>query len=89
MGIAESVKAVMWARKRQPPDVAKTGREPGEIILQGIAAADVSDPARVGELGEENVSDRTYKMMAMNVSGADPLGAVRLYGDHVLPELRD
>jgi coenzyme F420-dependent glucose-6-phosphate dehydrogenase len=118
---------------------AEAGREPGEIILQGVAAAaetqdlalessrewkgtladenyaaDVSDPARVGELGEENVSDRKYKMMAMlgpdpsthvrqlkaiqamgatavvvmNVSGADPLGTVRLYGDHVLPELR-
>jgi coenzyme F420-dependent glucose-6-phosphate dehydrogenase len=117
----------------------EAGREPGEIILQGVAAAaetedlalqssrewkgtlvdesyaaDVSDPARVGELGEENVSDRKYKMMAMlgpdpsthvrqlkairamgatavvvmNVSGADPLGTVRLYGDHVLPELR-
>jgi coenzyme F420-dependent glucose-6-phosphate dehydrogenase len=117
----------------------EAGREPGEIILQGIAAAaetedlalqssrewkgtlvdesyaaDVSDPALVGKLGEENVSDRTYKMMAMlgpdpsthvrqlkairamgatavvvmNVSGADPLGTVRLYGDHVLPELR-
>jgi hypothetical protein len=26
--------------------------------------------------------------MVMNVSGADPLGRVRLYGDHVLPELR-
>ncbi|MBV9206982.1 MAG: LLM class flavin-dependent oxidoreductase [Actinobacteria bacterium] len=117
----------------------EAGREPGEIILQGVAAAadsedlalessrewkgtlvdenyaaDVSDPAQVGELGEENVSDRKYKMMAMlgpdpgkhvrqikamqamgatavvvmNVSGADPLGTVRLYGEHVLPELR-
>ena len=24
----------------------------------------------------------------MNVSGADPLGTIRLYGEHVLPELR-
>jgi coenzyme F420-dependent glucose-6-phosphate dehydrogenase len=117
----------------------EAGREPGEIILQGIAAAaesddlalessrewkgtlvdenyaeDIADPAEVGRLGEENVSDRKYKMMAilsadpgrhvrqikamqamgatavvvMNVSGADPLGTVRLYGEHVLPELR-
>jgi coenzyme F420-dependent glucose-6-phosphate dehydrogenase len=116
----------------------EAGREPGEIILQGIAAAaetddialessrewkgtlrdesyaeDISDPGKVGELGEE-LSDRKYKMMAivsadpathvrriktmramgatavvlMNVSGADPLGTVRMYGDHVLPQLR-
>jgi coenzyme F420-dependent glucose-6-phosphate dehydrogenase len=116
----------------------QAGREPGEIILQGVAAAaetsdlalessrewkatladgsyadDVADPAQVGELGQ-GVSDRKYKLMAavsadpgahlrqvkliqamgatavvmMNVSGADPLGTIRLYGDHVLPALR-
>lgn len=116
----------------------RAGREPGQIILQGIAAAadsdqlalessrewkgtlvdenyaeDVSDPADIGELGEQ-VSDRKYKMMAtlsadpaahvrqikamramgataivmMNVSGADPMGTLRLYGEHVLPALR-
>jgi coenzyme F420-dependent glucose-6-phosphate dehydrogenase len=116
----------------------EAGREPGEIVLQGVAAAadsddtalesarewkatlsdesyaePVSDPADVGEIGE-NVSDTKFKMMAvlssdpgkhvrqikamkamgataivmMNISGADPLGTVRLYGDHVLPELR-
>lgn len=117
----------------------QAGREPGEIILQGLAAAadtddaalessrewkgtladdnyaaDVHDPARVGALGE-NISDRTFRMMGilsadpathvrkikairgmgatavvvMNVSGADPMGTLRLYGDHVLPALRD
>lgn len=116
----------------------EAGREPGEIILQGIAAAaesddvalessrewkatladesyaeDISDPAEVGRTGE-GVSDRKYKMMAilsadpaahvrqikamrsmgataivvMNVSGADPMGTLRLYGEHVLPDLR-
>jgi len=117
----------------------EAGREPGEIILQGIAAAadsddlalqtsrewkgtlvdenyaeDIADPAQVGELGKQNVSDTKFKMMAMlsadpgahvrqikamqamgatavvvmNVSGADPVGTLRLYGEHVLPELR-
>lgn len=116
----------------------QAGREPGEIILQGLAAAadsddaalassrewkatladesyaeDVSDPGQVGQVGE-SVPDRKYKMMAilsadpavhvrqlkamrsmgatavvvMNVSGADPLGTLRLYGEHVLPQLR-
>jgi coenzyme F420-dependent glucose-6-phosphate dehydrogenase len=116
----------------------QAGREPGEIILQGVAAAaetselaleasrewkatladesyadDVADPAQVGQVGE-GISDLKYKMMAalsadpdahvrqvkmiramgatavvmMNVSGADPLGTIRLYGDHVLPALR-
>ena len=27
-------------------------------------------------------------VVVMNVSGADPLGTVRLYGDEVLPRLR-
>jgi coenzyme F420-dependent glucose-6-phosphate dehydrogenase len=117
----------------------QAGREPGEIVLQGLAAAadsdeaalessrewkgtlvdetysdDVHNPARIGALGAD-VSDRTFKMMGilsadpathvrkikamramgatavviMNVSGADPVGTLRLYGDHVLPALRD
>ena len=27
-------------------------------------------------------------VVVMNVSGADPQGTLRLYGEHVLPELR-
>lgn len=27
-------------------------------------------------------------VVVMNVSGADPLGTVRLYGEHILPQLR-
>jgi coenzyme F420-dependent glucose-6-phosphate dehydrogenase len=135
--LADPVQAprVIAAYRRACQDA---GREPGEIILQGIAAAagsddlaldsarewkatlagesyaeDISDPARLGEIGAD-ISDRKYKMMAilsadpathvrrlklmrgmgatavvvMNVSAADPLGTLRLYGDQVLPELR-
>jgi coenzyme F420-dependent glucose-6-phosphate dehydrogenase len=115
------------------------GREPGEIILQGMAswAADddaalegarewkgtlvdenytdpVSDPAEVGEKGSE-VSDMKFKTMGlissdpgkhvqkinamrqlgataiviMNISGSDPVGMLRTYGQHVLPKLRE
>jgi coenzyme F420-dependent glucose-6-phosphate dehydrogenase len=116
----------------------EAGRQPGEIILQGIASAadsddlalessrewkatladesyaeDVSDPAEVGAIGE-SLSDRKFKAMAivsadparhvrqlkairgmgatavavMNVSAADPLAMIRMYGEQVLPELR-
>jgi coenzyme F420-dependent glucose-6-phosphate dehydrogenase len=115
------------------------GREPGEIILQGMAswAADddaamdgarewkgtlvednytepVHDPAEVGAKGSE-VSDLTFKAMGlisadpdkhvqkikamkalgataiviMNISGKDPLGMIRTYGESVLPKLRE
>lgn len=117
----------------------QAGREPGEVILQGMAswAEDddsalsaarewkgtlveenythpVSDPAEVGAKGSD-VSDMKFKTMGlissdpakhvkkikamqqlgataiviMNISGRDPLGMVRVYGDEVLPALRD
>jgi len=117
----------------------EAGREPGEIILQGMfswaedddTALDSSkewkgtlpdqhytdpiyDPAEIQKNGQE-VSDTTWKTMGaissnpsshlrmvkmiremgatavvmMNTSGADPEAAIRMYGEHVLPELRD
>ena len=132
--------------QKAPPVIAayrraaeEAGREPGEIVLQGMAswAPDddaalegarewkgtlvdenythpVSDPAEVGANGSE-VSDVKFKMMGlisadpaqhikkikamqqlgatavvvMNISGHDPLGMVRVYGEEVLPALRD
>jgi coenzyme F420-dependent glucose-6-phosphate dehydrogenase len=120
--------------------VEQAGREPGEIILQGLAswAEDddvalrsarewkgtlvdqhytdpVYDPAQIGTNGSEQVSDMKFKAMGliasdpdqhvrkikamqqlgataiviMNVSGKDPVGMVRTYGEHVLPQLRE
>jgi coenzyme F420-dependent glucose-6-phosphate dehydrogenase len=117
----------------------QAGREPGEIILQGMAswAEDddaalessrewkgtlvdehytdpIYDPAEVGANGSSQVSDMKFKTMGlisadpdqhvrkikamqqlgataiviMNVSGKDPLGMLRTYGEHVLPQLR-
>jgi coenzyme F420-dependent glucose-6-phosphate dehydrogenase len=116
----------------------EAGREPGEIVLQGMAAAadnddralegsrewkptliddnyrdDVHDPAQLAATGQR-VSDREFKMMGiisadpathvrkikaisalgatavviMNMSGADPIGTLNMYGEHVLPALR-
>jgi coenzyme F420-dependent glucose-6-phosphate dehydrogenase len=118
----------------------EAGREPGEIILQTLAAwatddetaldaarewkgtlvdehytEAIADPAVIGRTGADEVSDSTLKAMTivssdpsdhlkqikliekmgatavvvMNTSGPDPLGMIRTYGEHVLPELRD
>jgi coenzyme F420-dependent glucose-6-phosphate dehydrogenase len=115
------------------------GREPGEIILQTLAAwaetddaalanarewkgtlvdehytDAIPDPAEIGRNGAE-VSDKEFEAHAilsadpathvkkirameklgataicvMNVSGNDPLGMLRMYGEDVLPVLRD
>ena len=117
----------------------QAGREPGEIILQGMAswAPDddaalegarewkgtlvdehytdpIYDPAEIGANGTR-VSDAKFKAMGligsdpdqhvrkikamkqlgataiviMNVSGKDPLGMLRVYGEDVLPQLRE
>ncbi len=116
----------------------EAGREPGEVILQGLVAwadsdeaalegarewkgtlvdanyrEDIHDPAQVRAGGEE-VSDARFTTMGlissdpashvrkiramaqlgataivlMNISGTDPRGTIRTYGEHVLPELR-
>jgi len=116
----------------------QAGREPGEVILQGLfswAESDeaalesarewkatlvdehytdrIWDPAEIQANGRR-ISDAKFKAMGilssdaaahvrkikamqqlgataivlMNTSAADPLGALRVYGEHVLPELR-
>ena len=132
--------------QKAPPVIAayrraaeEAGRQPGEIILQGLVAwaesddaafdgarewkatladdnytADVHDPAQVQANGD-GVPDAMFKAMGilsadpathvrkikamqqlgatavvlMNVSGADPHGTLRVYGEQVLPRLRD
>jgi coenzyme F420-dependent glucose-6-phosphate dehydrogenase len=131
--------------QKAPPVIAayrrgaeEAGREPGEVILQGLAswAEDddaalegarewkgtlvdenyteaIAEPAEVQARGEQ-VSDMKFKAMGligsdpsahvrqikvmqqmgataiviMNISGADPLGMIHVYGEHVLPQLR-
>jgi coenzyme F420-dependent glucose-6-phosphate dehydrogenase len=131
--------------QKAPPVIAayrraaeEAGREPGEVILQGLAswAEDddaalegarewkgtlvdenytdaIAEPAEVQAKGEQ-VSDMKFKAMGligsdpsthvrqikvmqqmgataiviMNISGADPLGMLNVYGEHVLPQLR-
>jgi coenzyme F420-dependent glucose-6-phosphate dehydrogenase len=117
----------------------EAGREPGEIIVQGVFSYAASDeqalesarewkgtlvdehytddihkPEQIYRSGEGRVSDETFTKQViasadpdhhvkrikaleklgatvvtlMNVSGADPHAALRVYGEKVLPELR-
>ena len=147
--VAGRVADGLWtlADPRQAPSVIagyrraaeEAGREPGEILLQGMfswAEDDetafekskewkattvdehytdpIYDPAEIQKNGQEQISDTTWKTMGaisadpkshlrmvkmiremgatavvmMNTSGADPEGALRMYGEHVLPEVR-
>ena len=116
----------------------EAGREPGEVILQGMFSwaedddtayesskewkgtqvdehyiEPIYDPAEIQKNGDE-VSDTMWKaagaissdpkshvrmvkllremgataVVMMNTSGADPEGAIRMYGEHVLPAVR-
>ena len=118
---------------------ADAGREPGEIVLQAMAAwaadeeealegarpwkgaqppeyyvDDWHDPAAMYAHGEEAMPDDEFRrkvivspdpdehverlrevlglgattLAVMNVSAADPEGAIRMYGEEVLPRLR-
>lgn len=129
--------AVIAAYRRAAEEA---GREPGEIILQGMASwaqddetalessrewkgtmvdehytEPIHNPAEVGANGSDQVSDAKFKAMGliasdpdqhvrkikamaqlgataiviMNISGQDPLGMLRVYGEHVLPQLRE
>lgn len=135
LGSPTTAPAVIAAYRR---GAEQAGREPGEIILQGLASVDESDEAALeasrewkaslpGELytddihetadiekkGDE-VSDKLFTtanlvsadpdthrrklkllrelgasvIVVVNASGRDPEAMIRLYGEHVLPELR-
>jgi coenzyme F420-dependent glucose-6-phosphate dehydrogenase len=117
----------------------EAGREPGEIIIQGVFSYapsddqaletarewkgtlvdehytdDIHKPEQIHRSGEDQVSDEMFTKQVivsadpghhvkrikaleklgatvvtlMNVSGADPHAALRVYGEQVLPELR-
>ena len=119
MGVTESVSAVMWARRRQPgeiaygialgmsgsaranystrrlrPDGPDSTSSPAAITWPrgGIPAG--GPPAHCAKDGGGANHHRQAAAMGataivmMNVSGAEPLGTIRLYGDRVLPALR-
>jgi len=71
----------------KPAEIQANGREVSDTMFQAGAAIS-SDPQThirkmklIREMGATAV-------VVMNTSGADPEGAIRMYGEHVLPELR-
>lgn len=76
----------------------EAGREPGEVVVQTLVSWAPSDDAAqtiVSSDPEKHVKqiETMQKLGAtaicvMNMSGADPHGTIRTYGEHVLPELR-
>jgi len=68
-------------------DIGQAGREVSDTAFkaQGILSADPSTHVKrikaIKQLGATAI-------VLMNVSGADPLGTLRVYGEQVLPELR-
>jgi coenzyme F420-dependent glucose-6-phosphate dehydrogenase len=71
----------------EPGDIGHNGREISdeEFTRMGLISADpdthVKKLKAMGQLGATAI-------VCMNISGADPLGTLRTYGEHVLPALR-
>jgi coenzyme F420-dependent glucose-6-phosphate dehydrogenase len=71
----------------KPAEIQANGREVSDKMFEagGIISADPKTHVRkikmIREMGATAV-------VLMNTSGADPEGAIRMYGEHVLPELR-
>jgi coenzyme F420-dependent glucose-6-phosphate dehydrogenase len=72
----------------KPADIQANGRDVSDKTFRagGIISSDPKTHVRkiklIREMGATAV-------VVMNTSGADPEGAIRMYGEHVLPELRD
>jgi coenzyme F420-dependent glucose-6-phosphate dehydrogenase len=72
----------------KPSEIQANGREISDAAFKAgaLISSDPKDHARrlklIREMGATAV-------VVMNTSGADPEGAIRMYGEHVLPELRD
>lgn len=72
----------------EPAEIQAAGREVSDTefkamsIISSDPAAHVRKIKAIGQLGATAV-------ILMNVSGADPHAALRVYGDQVLPELRE
>ena len=70
-----------------PAQVGQVGQSVPDLKYKMMTALSADPDAHVRQLKMMRAMGATAVVM-MNVSGADPLGTIRLYGDHVLPALR-
>jgi coenzyme F420-dependent glucose-6-phosphate dehydrogenase len=70
-----------------PAAVGQLGESISDRTFQMMAVLSADPSVHVRQIKAMKAMGATAVVM-MNISGADPLGTVRLYGEHVLPALR-
>jgi coenzyme F420-dependent glucose-6-phosphate dehydrogenase len=70
-----------------PAQVGRNGEEVSDEQFQAMAIVSADPDAHVRKIRMLERLGATA-VCVMNVSGADPLGTIRTYGEHVLPALR-
>lgn len=71
-----------------PAQVGALGAEVSDRTLRTMAIVSADPSVHIRKLKAIRALGATA-VMVMNISGADPLGTLHLYRDHVLPALRD
>jgi coenzyme F420-dependent glucose-6-phosphate dehydrogenase len=71
-----------------PAEIQAAGREVSDTMFEAMSLIG-SDPSKHARKIKAIEQLGATAIVLMNVSGADPLGAIRTYGESVLPELRD
>ena len=71
-----------------PAEVGRVGESVSDRKYKMMAIVSADPDRHVRQLKAIQAMGATA-VVVMNVSGADPLGTVRLYGEHVLPALRE
>lgn len=72
---------------RSSPSRTRLRRPPGPLVGPGAGHARALRGTHVRQVKAMQAMAATAVVL-MNVSGADPIGTIRLYGEHVLPRLR-
>jgi coenzyme F420-dependent glucose-6-phosphate dehydrogenase len=71
----------------KPAEIQANGRQVSDTMFQAGAAISSDPQTHIRKMKLIREMGATAVVM-MNTSGADPEGAIRMYGEHVLPELR-
>jgi coenzyme F420-dependent glucose-6-phosphate dehydrogenase len=71
-----------------PAEIQRNGREVSDTLFKAGAIIGSDPRSHVRKIKAIQAMGATAVVL-MNVSAADPCGALRVYGEHVLPELRN